>query len=251
MGSWTEQAPAIAAARPVMSDRAGRLGHRQVGRYGRTVNEVAVELGCDWHTINDTVIAYGAALVDEPGRVGEVTAVGLDETLFCRQGRWRTQAWSTSIVDVRRGRLLDVVEGRTAAEPCRWLAQRGQDWLPSSAVRGDTRAWMWGSTWQNAACAFVPSVSTGAVGPPGGVVPGQAGWRWVIRGGGSMPQAARKPAAVSLGGVVWTTVPAVPVRVTAWTRPNSVAMRRQVVPQRRSATRTSSRASQHNSTWAR
>ncbi|HET6954171.1 MAG TPA: transposase, partial [Acidimicrobiales bacterium] len=39
------------------------------------------------------------------------------------------QAWSTSIVDVRRGRLLDVVEGRTAAEPCRWLAQRGQDRL--------------------------------------------------------------------------------------------------------------------------
>nr|WP_170160658.1 hypothetical protein [Prauserella muralis] len=36
-------------------------------------------------------------------------------------------------------------------------------------------------------------------------------------------------------GVVWTAVPAVPVRVTAWTRPSSVAMRRQVMPARRSA----------------
>jgi transposase len=36
--------------------------------YGRTVSEVADELGCDWHTINDAVIAYGAALVDHPGR---------------------------------------------------------------------------------------------------------------------------------------------------------------------------------------
>jgi transposase len=127
-GSWTEQAPAITAARLVMTDRAGRWVTEQVGRHGRTVNEVAVELGCDWHTVNDTVIAYGTALVDDPDRVGEVDALGLDETLFCRQGRWRTQAWSTSIVDVRRGQLLDVVEGRNAAAPCAWLAARPNAW---------------------------------------------------------------------------------------------------------------------------
>lgn len=57
MGSWTEDVPAIAAPRLVMTDRAGRWVTEQVGRHGRTVNEVAVELGCDWHTINDTVIA--------------------------------------------------------------------------------------------------------------------------------------------------------------------------------------------------
>ncbi len=57
--------PAIAARRLVMTDRAGRWVTEQVGRYGRTVNEVAVELGCDWHTVNDTVIAYGTALVDD------------------------------------------------------------------------------------------------------------------------------------------------------------------------------------------
>lgn len=101
----------------------------QVGRYGRTVNEIAVELGCDWHTINDTVIAYGTALIEDPARIGEPVALGLDETLFARVGKWRRQSWSTSIVDVEAGWLLDVVPGRSAVEPCKWLATRGESWL--------------------------------------------------------------------------------------------------------------------------
>jgi hypothetical protein len=93
------------------------------------VSEVALELGCDWHTVNDTVIAFGTALVDDdPCRIGEPTALGLDETLFSRVGQWRTQSWSTSIVDVDAGRLLDVVPGRSGTEPCRWLAERGEEW---------------------------------------------------------------------------------------------------------------------------
>jgi transposase len=111
-----------------MTDRAGRWVTEQVGRWGRTVNEVAVELGCDWHTINDTVIAYGSVLVDDPERIGDVTALGLDETLFARIGPWRTQHWSTSIVDVATPRLLDVVPGRNAVEPCKWLAAQGEEW---------------------------------------------------------------------------------------------------------------------------
>jgi hypothetical protein len=55
-GSWTKDEPRIAAKR-LLSDRAGRWVSEQVGRHARTVNEIAVELGCDWHTINDTVVA--------------------------------------------------------------------------------------------------------------------------------------------------------------------------------------------------
>jgi len=126
--SWTVEEPAIAAPRLALTDRAGRWVTEQVGRWGRTVNEVAVELGCDWHTVNDAVIAYGTVLVDDPDRIGQPTALGLDETLFCRDGPWRRQRWSTSIVDVSSGRLLDVVAGRSAAEPCRWLEARGEAW---------------------------------------------------------------------------------------------------------------------------
>jgi hypothetical protein len=91
--------------------------------------DVARELGCGWHTVMDAVVAIGEQLIDHPDRIGEVTALGLDETLFARIGQFRTQSWSTQIVDVRRGQLLDVVEGRTATEPCRWIADRDQAWL--------------------------------------------------------------------------------------------------------------------------
>ena len=126
-GVVTVENPAIVAPRLALPDRAGRWVTEQVGRCGRTVNEVAIELGCDWHTVNDAVIAYGSVLVDNPARIGQPTALGLEETLFYRRGPWRHQSWSTSIVDVGSGRLLDVVVGRGAAEP-RWLAAREESW---------------------------------------------------------------------------------------------------------------------------
>ena len=70
VGSWLEYEARIAARRMALSDRAGRWACEQVGRRGRTVNEIACELDCDWHTINDAVIAYGTPLVDDPARVG-------------------------------------------------------------------------------------------------------------------------------------------------------------------------------------
>jgi transposase len=128
VGSWTELAPAIAAPRLKLTDRAGRWVTGQVGRHGRTVSEVAKDLGCDWHTVNDTVIAYGRRLVDDPARIGQVTALGLDEVLFGRRGKWKHKQWSTSIVNVAAGQLLDVVEGRDAAPACKWLANRDPVW---------------------------------------------------------------------------------------------------------------------------
>jgi transposase len=128
-GSWTEENERIGAPRMAMSDRAGRWVTEQVGRYARSVNEIALELGCDWHTVNDTVIAYGTALVDDdPERFGMVEALGLDEVLFARIGPWHRQEFSTQIVDVGLGQLLDVVPGRTGAEPTAWLAAQGKEW---------------------------------------------------------------------------------------------------------------------------
>lgn len=129
MISWTWEDTRIGCPRQALSDRAGRWVTVQVGRHGRSVAEVADELGCSWHTVNDAVVAYGEPLVDDDRRrIGDVSALGLDEALFCRVGPFRRQRWSTSIVDVAGGRLLDVVEGRSAAGPCAWLAQRGPAW---------------------------------------------------------------------------------------------------------------------------
>lgn len=96
--------------------------------HGRAVSDVADELGCDWHTVNDAVQAYGEALLDDPERIGEVNALGLDETLFVRRGERHRKHWATSIVDVRRGVLLDMIEGRNAAPSIDWLRARPKAW---------------------------------------------------------------------------------------------------------------------------
>jgi transposase len=128
VGTFTEVQPAIAAARSGVTDRAGRWMCRQVGE-GRPVSAVAGELGCDWHTVMDAVVAYGTPLIDDPGRIGDVTALGLDETLFVREGPWNERSWVTSVVDVTRpAQLLDVVEDRTAKAPSDWLEARSQAW---------------------------------------------------------------------------------------------------------------------------
>jgi len=126
---WTEEDRSIAAPRLALTDRAGRWVTEQVGRFGRSVNEVAIALGCDWHTVNDTVMAYGSALLADPDRFGEVTALGRDEVPVARIGTYRTAAFSTQLVDVERGQLLGVVEGKKAEGPRTWLEGRSEEWL--------------------------------------------------------------------------------------------------------------------------
>ena len=78
VGTFTEVDRRIAAPRAKMTDRAGRWVTVQVGRLGRTVAEVAAELGCDWHTVMDAVVAYGTALLAaDTSRTDGVTALGV------------------------------------------------------------------------------------------------------------------------------------------------------------------------------
>ena len=72
---------------------------------------------------------WGSALLAvDTKRVSQVSALGLDETLFCRRGRFNERAWPAGIVDVRRGQLLDIVPGRTAEGPARWLLDQPPSW---------------------------------------------------------------------------------------------------------------------------
>ena len=128
-GSFTETNDEIAPTRSALTTRAGRWATTAVGRDARAVSDVAAELGCDWHTVNKAVLCWGEALLAaDVERVGAVSALGLDETLFGREGRWRTRRWCTSIVDVCGGQLLDVVAGRDAEAPIRWLLKQPQGW---------------------------------------------------------------------------------------------------------------------------
>ena len=129
VGSFTETDERIAPARAALTARAGRWATIQVRRGARPVADVAAESGCDWHTDNRAVLAWGEALpAADCDRVGAVEALGLDETLFGRRGPWRRRAWCTSIVDVTGGQLLDIVPGRDAESPVRWLLAQPQPW---------------------------------------------------------------------------------------------------------------------------
>ncbi|MXZ99294.1 MAG: ISL3 family transposase [Acidimicrobiaceae bacterium] len=128
-GAVTEQAPEIAPPREKLTSRAGRSATRQAGQ-GRPVGAVASELGCSWHPVNVSVRRWGEALLAaDTERISDVSALGLDEHLMWRRGRFRAKAWATGIVDVGRGQLLEIVPGRTAQAPTQWLQQRPRNWL--------------------------------------------------------------------------------------------------------------------------
>ncbi len=124
--SWTEEDDRIASARQLLTTRAARWATIQVGRHARSVSEVNGEPGCVWHSVNATVVACGEALLEADVQCfGAVAALGLDEVLMVRLGTYRTQKFSTQLVDVTRGQLLDVVPGRSGAGPMAWLAKQG------------------------------------------------------------------------------------------------------------------------------
>ena len=132
VGSFTEVDDRIAPARGALTARAARWATVVVGRDARPVSDVAAELGCDWHTANRAVLTWGEALLAaDCARVGAVRALGLDETLFGRRGRWRTRTWCTSSVGVHRGQLLDIAPGRDAEGPTRWLLAQPEAWRQS------------------------------------------------------------------------------------------------------------------------
>ena len=78
--SFIEQDTKAGPVRALLTSRAARWATTQVGRQGRPVDEVATELGCDWHTVNKEVARWGKALLEaDTARVGQVEAVGVDK----------------------------------------------------------------------------------------------------------------------------------------------------------------------------
>ncbi len=127
--SFIEQNATIAPERALLTSRAARWVTIQVGRLGRSVDEVAGELGCDWHKVNNEVGRWGEALLEaDTDRVGTVQAVGVDETLFWRKGRWRTKQWCTSVIDLGGRHLIDIVPGRTAESAAAGFRSQPAEW---------------------------------------------------------------------------------------------------------------------------
>jgi transposase len=77
---------------------------------------------------------HGTPLVEDPIRLDGVAALGLDETSFLKATHLAPTRYVTGLVDLERGRLLDLVADRTRAAVAGWLGARPAAWLaPSSA----------------------------------------------------------------------------------------------------------------------
>jgi transposase len=126
--TWTEQVAAI-RPRAVLTERARAEACRRVGKDAHAVAAVARDLGVGWATIMRAVADHGTPLVDDAARLAGVTALGLDETSFLKATRVAPTRYVTGLVDLERGRLLDVVADRTRAAVAGWLGARTHDWL--------------------------------------------------------------------------------------------------------------------------
>ena len=126
--SWVLEDHRIAAKQCLLTTRAAKWATRQVGG-GRTVSEVADELACDWHTVNDAVCTYGEALLAaDRKRMNRTSAIGLDETSFVRLGTRAHTAYATTVADVEHHQIIDILPSRTFTDVAAWLDKQPTGW---------------------------------------------------------------------------------------------------------------------------
>jgi transposase len=131
--TWTERVAAI-RPRAVLTERARAEACRRVGKDAHAVAAVARDLGVGWQTVMRAVRDHGGPLVDDPQRLAGVAALGLGETSFLKATRVAPTRWVTGLVDLQRGRLLDLVADRTRAAVDGWLGARPHGWLARVAT---------------------------------------------------------------------------------------------------------------------
>jgi transposase len=126
--SWVLEDHRIAAKHCLLTTRAAKWATRQVGG-GRTVSEVAAELACDWHTVNDAVTTYGKALLEaDRKRLNKTTAIGLDETSFVRSGAHHHTNYATTVADVENHQIIDILPTRKYTDVAGWIDKQPQAW---------------------------------------------------------------------------------------------------------------------------
>jgi transposase len=131
--TWTESSVHI-DAQVVLTRRAGMEACRQVGEHARPVAQVAREFGVCWWTVMNAVEEHGTPLVDDPDRVGRVRQLGIDETSFLAATPTHPIVYATSMVDLERHIVIDMVEGNAAADLRRWTANAHPGWLAGIEV---------------------------------------------------------------------------------------------------------------------
>lgn len=131
--TWSEQIDGI-APRAALTDRARTEIARRIGEEARAVAEVARAFGICWDTAWEAFAAEVIPRIDDPGRIRGVEALGVDETGYLAATAQHARIFATGMVDIRRGILLDVIQGRSAKVLSDWLAARPSSWLTGVEV---------------------------------------------------------------------------------------------------------------------
>ena len=111
-----------------LTRRAAKEICRRVGEEGHSVASLAREFGIGWWRAMAAVRRHGEPLVEDPARLEDVTELGVDEHKMLSASRRRNTFYATSFVDIERGRLLDVVPGRSGDDVAYWLYEAGPAW---------------------------------------------------------------------------------------------------------------------------
>jgi transposase len=126
--TWVFGDHRIAAKDCLLTTRAAKWATLEVG-VGRTVSEVARELACDWHTVNDAVTTYGRALLEaDRKRMNQTSAIGLDETAFVKLGSRVTKDYATTVADVEHHQIIDILPSRNFVDVAGWLDKQPESW---------------------------------------------------------------------------------------------------------------------------
>jgi transposase len=126
--SWVLTDHRIAAKSCLLTTRAAKWATVQVGT-GRTVAEVAAELDCDWHTVNDAVTTYGNALLAaDRKRLTKTRAIGLDETSFVRLSGHAQAEYATTVCDVEHHQIIDILPSRHFVDVAGFLDKQPAGW---------------------------------------------------------------------------------------------------------------------------
>jgi transposase len=131
--TWTELSEHV-DTQAVITRRAGVEACRQVGQLARPVSRVAQEFGVCWWTVMNAVIEHGTPLVDDPDRVGAVAHLGVDETSFLAAKHNHSTLYATSMVDLEKRIVIDMIEGNSAADLRKWTANADPAWLSGIEV---------------------------------------------------------------------------------------------------------------------
>jgi transposase len=132
----------LAAARASTTRRCARYVLRRLLIDRTTISAIAAELGVSWHTVSTIAMRTTADLVAAaaPDRLAGVLVIGVDEHRWAPR-RIGPNGFVTLIIDLTPthdhsgpARLLDLVQGRSAAALATWLAAQSADFAAGVEV---------------------------------------------------------------------------------------------------------------------